>query len=188
MNRQLILVKHSLPAINANQPAREWLLSEEGKARAKRLAERLVHDQLDILATSPEPKARETTKILAARLGLSIQVLDDLHEHERSSVPYLCKPEFEAAVREFFENPDTLVFGSETANQAHERFSTAVYSLLSQNESSRIAFVSHGTVISLFVARIIGQSGFQIWSELGLPGFITLNMESKSLVALENIK
>jgi len=187
VNRQLILVKHSLPAINKDQPAREWLLSEEGRARAARLAERLIHDQPDILATSPEPKAKETAEILAGRLGLPIQVLDDLHEHERGSVPYFSKPEFESAIHEFFEKPETLVLGSETADQAHERFSKAVHSLLSLNERSRIAIVSHGTVISLFVSRITGRSGFQIWTELGLPGFIILDIGSKSLVDLENI-
>ena len=187
MNKQLILIKHSLPEINEDVPAREWILSQEGRARAQRLAERLIQFHPDSLASSPEPKAQETTEILSERLGLPIQSIADLHEHERSSVPYLSKPDFEAVVCEFFDNPDTLVFGTETAHQALERFSRAVDSLISQIESSRIAIVSHGTVISLFVARMTGRSGFQIWTELGLPGFVILNMESKSLVVLENI-
>jgi len=47
--------------------------------------------------------------------------------------------------------------------------------------------VSHGTVISLFVSRLTGQPGFGIWSGLGLPCFIVLDMQSKDLIAVENI-
>ena len=39
--RHLILVKHSLPEIMEDVPAREWILSAEGRARCKRLADRL---------------------------------------------------------------------------------------------------------------------------------------------------
>ncbi len=112
---------------------------------------------------------------------------DDLHEHERISVPYLSRAEFESAVREFFSNPDELVFGSETANQAHERFSRAVACALSQVDQSKIVIVAHGTVISLFVSRLTGQSGYEIWSGLGLPCLAVLDMQSKELIALENI-
>ena len=43
MNKYLILVKHSLPEIAENVPAHEWKLSEEGRVRARRLAERLIN-------------------------------------------------------------------------------------------------------------------------------------------------
>lgn len=187
MNRQLILVKHSLPEIKKDLPAREWSLSEEGKVRAERLADMLKMHQLNFLAASKEPKAMETAQIIAARCGVDLRVLEGLHEHERSSVPYLSKLEFETAVRKFFERPDTLVFGDETANQAHERFSDAMNSILFGNSNSKIAVVTHGTVISLYVSRLTGQTGFEIWSRLGLPSFVVLDIESNELIALENI-
>jgi broad specificity phosphatase PhoE len=187
VNRQLILVKHSLPEIKMDRPAREWSLAEEGKARAEGLADILKLHQLDFLAASKEPKAMETAQIIAARCGVDLRVLEGLHEHERSSAPYLSKLEFETAVRTFFEKPDTLVFGDETANQAHERFSNAIYSILSENSNSKIAIVTHGTVIALFVSRLTGQPGFEIWSRLGLPSFAVLDLESNKLIALENI-
>jgi broad specificity phosphatase PhoE len=187
VERQLIFVRHSIPEIRKDLPARKWQLSEEGRRRANRLAERLLHHQPEIVFTSAEPKAMETAEILAARFQLSVRVMDHLYEHQRILIPYLSEQEFEAAVREFFEKPDMLVFGSETADQAHERFSSSVDSILSENDNSKIAIVSHGTVISLFVSRLTGQPGFELWSQLGLPSHIVLDMQSKKLVALENI-
>lgn len=187
MNRQLILVRHSLPEIKKDLPAHEWKLSEEGKARAGRLADVLKSRGFDLLATSYEPKAIETARIVAAKCGVDFHLTADLHEHERSTTPYLSTPEFEAAIHEFFEKPDRLIFGDETANQAHERFSGAVYSILSENDTRKIVIVAHGTVISLFVSRLIGQPGFTIWAGLGLPGFIVLDLQTKEMIALENI-
>jgi broad specificity phosphatase PhoE len=187
LNRQLTLVRHSLPEIKQDLPAFEWRLSEEGKARAGRLADVLQSHGIDLIATSHEPKALETAQILADRYGLNPQTIAGLHEHDRRTVPYLSSSDFEAAVREFFEKPDRLVFGDETADQAHERFSGAVQSILSANKNSTIAIVAHGTVISLFVSRLTGKSGFKIWSELGLPCFVVLDIQSKQLIAIENI-
>ena len=187
MGQAVILVKHSLPEVKKDLPAREWKLSEEGRARAAWLAIVLKRHGFDFLAASKEPKAMETAQIIASKCGVEFRVLEGLHEHERNSVPYLSKTDFELAVRTFFERPDMLVFGNETAHQAHERFSEVVYSILSENNHSKIAIVSHGTVISLFVSGLTGLSGFQIWSELGLPGFVILDLHSKKLLALENI-
>jgi broad specificity phosphatase PhoE len=187
VSRQLTLVRHSLPEIEKDRPAREWRLSEEGKARARRLADVLRSHCFDFIATSNEPKAVETAQILADLYHLKPWVTAGLHEHERSIAPYLSQPDFEAAVRELFEKPDIPVSGDETANQAHERFSRAVHSILSDNKNSKIAIVAHGIVISMFVSRLTGKSGFQIWSELGLPCFVVLDMQSKELIALQNI-
>ena len=137
MNRNLLLVRHSVPEIHEDRPAREWQLSEEGRRRAGRLAERLLHEQLEIIITSPEAKAKETAEILAGRLVLPMQAIDNLHEHERGSAPFLTRSGFEATIREYFETPDTLVFGNETADQSHERFSRSVYSIITENDNSK---------------------------------------------------
>lgn len=187
MKKILILVKHSLPEIVEQLPAREWYLSEAGRFRAEHLAARLAYYKPEILISSVEPKAMETAEIVASKLGLTMQVLDGLHEHERTTTPFLSRHEFQNAVQEFFLRPDELVFGGETANEAHSRFSRAVKSVLQNHETSTIVIVSHGTVISLFVSRLTGASELSLWQELGLPGIVALDMNSNTIVAQENI-
>lgn len=182
MTKHLILVKHSLPEIREDLPAREWTLSKEGRVRAGHLAERLAPYQPQILVSSPEPKALETAGMIARKLQLSLQVVHDLHEHDRSNVPYLSKENFEASVQEFFRNPDRRVFGTETAEEAYDRFSRAIYSVLNTFQEKTIVAVSHGTVISLFVSRLTGRSDYSLWNQLGLPGYAVLDLQSKNLV------
>lgn len=187
MSRPLILVKHSKPEIREDLPAREWSLSEEGSILAGQLAERLSAYRPQVLVSSPEPKAVETAGMIARKHGLSLNLFHDLHEHDRCNVPYLSKQDFEKSVRQLFDHPDRRVFGNETANEACERFSRVVHSVLNIYKDKRIVVVSHGTVISLFVSGITGLSGYSLWDELGLPGFIVLEMQTKSLRTLENI-
>ena len=80
--------------------------------------------------------------------------------------PYLSKPEFQASIQEFLQRPNILVFGKETANQTYARFYRSVDSVLQCYLDKTIAIVAHGTVISLFVSRIIGMSDLLLWNEL----------------------
>jgi len=187
MKKHLILVKHSLPEIVENLPAREWELSEEGQIRARRLAERLSSFQPEYIISSVEPKARETAEIIAGRHNLKLHIADGLHEHDRSKTPYLSRDEFQAAMHEFFEKPDTLVFGSETADETYARFNQAVHSVLDCHSNETVVIVAHGTVISLFVSSLKGISGWSLWNELGLPSFVVIDVQSNTLVTRENI-
>lgn len=182
MKRYLILVKHSLPEIKKSIPPREWRLSDEGRVRAQRLAEDFSPFHPEAIFSSIEPKAKETAAIIAGRHNLELRVADDLHEHDRTGTAYLSKDQFQAALREFFEKPDTLVFGSETADEAHTRFSSAVHTIWRGYANKTIIIVSHGTVISLLVSRLVGISDLLLWSELGLPSYVVLDMQTNTLI------
>ena len=184
----LILVKHSLPEIVENTPASGWKLSVEGRGRCKRLAERLAKYKPDQIISSLEPKAKETADILAGELGLPASTLEGLHEHDRNHVGYLSNDKFQESIQEFFSRPEELVFGSETAGQAYRRFKAAVDSIWNLHPNQTLAIVTHGTVISLYVSHFIGIPGLPLWKELGLPSFVVLDVESKALLAKENIQ
>ncbi|HEU0291385.1 MAG TPA: histidine phosphatase family protein [Anaerolineales bacterium] len=185
--KPLILVKHSLPEIVEAIPAREWTLSEKGRQRARKLAELLIPYQPGAIACSVEPKARETAAILADNLGLAMQLVQGLHEHDRRASPYHSREDFQKLVQEFFEKPNMLVFGSETAAQSLARFREAVGSVLKSFEDKIIVIVAHGTVISLFVSWLTGCDGYTLWQKLGLPSFVLIDMESRELVKIENL-
>lgn len=171
----MILVKHAMPIIDPSLPAAEWALSAEGRVQSQELAERLRTYCPQAVISSQEPKARETAKIIAQHLDLSFTAMHDLHEHDRRGVPLLGQLEFQRAVSEFFANPHTLVFGRETAVDAHTRFRAALSTATSGNQSRTLVVVAHGTVISLFVARETGVEPYPLWQELGLPSFVVIS-------------
>jgi broad specificity phosphatase PhoE len=185
--KPLILVKHSSPEIVEDVPAREWTLSEEGRKCSHRLAGLLLLYQPEAIICSLEPKARETASILAKDLGLALDAVEGLHEHDRSSSPYYSSEEFQKFMQEFFEKPTVLVFGQETAAQSLARFRGAVERILKSYEDKSIIIVAHGTVISLFVAWSTGCDGYSLWRALGLPSFVLLDLQSRALMKIGNL-
>jgi broad specificity phosphatase PhoE len=186
MKKYLILVKHFLPEIKAEHPSNEWKLSTEGRLRVHRLAAKLMRFGPEAILTSSEAKAKETAEILASLFHLEMQVAEDLHEHDRTNTPFLSPEAFQESISEFFARPDQLVFGRETADQAHARFESAMESALNDHMGKTITIVSHGTVLSLFISRRTGISSWLRWNELGLLSFIVLDPELNTIIAREN--
>jgi broad specificity phosphatase PhoE len=177
----LILVRHSLPDIIPTLPASQWRLSVEGQRRCRILADRLAIYRPKAMVTSTEPKAIETGQLVAERLGLSQKTTVGLHEHERPDAGFGTREQFEASVAGLFARPDELIFGAETADQAHTRFRKAVDGVLAGYPHQTVAIVSHGTVMSLFMARATGLEPFPFWWRLGLPAFVVLSLPDLAL-------
>jgi broad specificity phosphatase PhoE len=172
-------------------PASQWQLSDEGRRRCETLAERLAAYDLATVVASEEPKAAETGQIVAEALGLPFETAPGLHEHERGVVKSLgSREEFQARVVRLFERPSELIFGHETADEAHVRFARAVTNVLEQhpvgNPSSpsgrSLAVVTHGTVMTLFIARANGLDPVPFWKRLGLPAFAVLSLPDLHLL------
>jgi broad specificity phosphatase PhoE len=181
----LLLVKHSLPEIEEQVPASQWHLSARGRRSCWPLAEELAPYAPDLLVCSLEPKAVETAQIVGDQLGIPVRPLPGLHEHERRTVTFLSRQEFEACAAKFFANPSELVFGEETAKQAGERFSRSIMAALAKHNGRNLAVISHGTVITLFVAQANQIEPFSFWKSLGLPSLVVLKlpgMELKTVV------
>lgn len=201
---KLILIRHSLPEIHSEVPASEWSLSADGRARCLLLAEQLMGYHIQALACSHEPKAIQTAAILGERLLLPVQPFDGLHEHLRQAMPWQGQTAFETRVRQFFAQPDNLVFGLETAVQAASRFTAAIHRLLKHYPSQTVAAVSHGTVMALFAAwaarnsstkpevpfpRRTAQSPvpvfdfdpFLLWMRLEIPAYLIFSLPDLQL-------
>ena len=184
----LILIKHSLPEIIPMIPAKQWKLSETGQVRCTILAEKIKPYSPDIVISSVEPKAIETAQIVAREINKPFCTFEGLHEHDRAGSEFLSKEQFETKVNNFFQHPDNLIMGRETARQACKRFSNALASLEKKYPNKSIAVVSHGTVITLFVEKITGLEPFSFWKKLDLPSFVVFSLPPLKLITtLESV-
>lgn len=181
--RQLILVRHSVPVQDGEVPASQWRLSEEGRRRCEALAAWLAEYEPAVVVSSVEPKAMETAQIVAGRLGIPWETMDDLHEHERP-LPGLApsREAFEAQVIHLLQEPGELVFGAETGEEARERFAEAIEQVLDKHRAGNVAVVTHGTVMSLFVSRVAGVDPVRFWQGLGLPAVAVLSLPDLELL------
>lgn len=182
--RRLILVRHSVPEVVADVPAREWRLSEEGRERAAALAGRLGQAAKPAaIVSSVEPKAVETAAILARTLGIPCETAEGLHEHDRSNIGWLGGDRFEAAVTDLFRRPEELVLGRETAAEALARVERAVAEALRRNPRGDVVVVTHGTVLTLLVRATNAVDAVAFWRSLAMPDRVVLALPERRLVS-----
>lgn len=184
--RRLFLVRHADTRIQDGVPAASWPLSERGGERARALAARIAPRGLECIYSSVEPKAIGTASELASVLEVPVRSIAGLHEHERSMVPLSSREAFEENIRRLFAEPAACTFGDESAEAAHIRFDEAVSPLIA-NSPDDLVVVTHGTVLTLFVAARCGVEPFQFWRNLGTPAAVTLTLPDFSLDAVVGV-
>ncbi len=86
-------------------------------------------------------------------------------------------------MRDLFAQPDSAVFGSESASAALTRFTAAVGRITS-DEPDDVVIVSHGTVISLYVGARADVSAAELWATLGFPSYVTLELPSHRIIEI----
>lgn len=169
----LVLVRHSLPALDWELSAPEWTLSKDGRARCEPLAERLVAYEPEAIAASTEPKALETAQLVGRELSLPVELDERLREQDRAGVGKLEAPDWERAMADVFARPHEIVLGRESLGAARRRFAEAIDERLKAVAGTVVA-VTHGTVMCAFVAERAGVDGLELWRSLDLPALVVL--------------
>jgi probable phosphoglycerate mutase len=138
-------------------PPADPSLSEIGREQARLVADWLAPEGFDAVYSSPMRRAVETAEPLAERLGLDIEIDDELAELDRGHHFYVPieelkatgDPRYEQLLRgELYGDVDIETFGRVA--------SLAVQRVLEANEGKRIAVFAHGGVINAFASRMLG--------------------------------
>jgi broad specificity phosphatase PhoE len=183
MCNNLILIRHSIPELDPSVPPNQWLLNEVGREQARLLARQLTTHSISNIMSSSEPKAIETAQIISTYLGLSTEIVPGLHEHERPLTNLSSEARYRKTIARLFSEPDKLTFGSETANEAGQRFDQSVQQLLRRYPDQGLAIVSHGTVMAMFAAIHSYIDPHTIWQRIGLPGALIFSRPQTRLTA-----
>jgi broad specificity phosphatase PhoE len=154
-------------------PPPTWPLTPAGRAAARRLARLPLFRDVSLVATSPEPKARDTAAPIAARAGLPLRQEDDLREVDRGRTPILARAEYVDLVRRYLTGE--RVEGWEPPDVAHGRFARCVDRLVAES-AGPLAVVSHGLVLSLW----LGLSPEE-WERIPLPAVAVADAETRRL-------
>ncbi|AFZ67920.1 histidine phosphatase family protein [Deinococcus peraridilitoris] len=180
--RFLHLVRHAHSRLEPDRPAHTWGLSDEGLDQAAALARHLMTrfpGRFARVVCSEEPKALQTTRALAVALAVPVVILPGVQEQARVTAPFFARQQdFQAALQAFFAYPGARVFGEESADEAHARFSAALSGLMQEKTGDELV-VTHGTVLSLLVARANHLDAYRFWrEELAMPMLLTLEWPS----------
>lgn len=146
------------PEVNVDPsiPVPRWGLSEVGKARTESVTRTGLPSGTTRVISSGERKAIETAQIIAAKLGVDVEVRETMHENDRSATGFLVADEFEAAANQFFGQPHVSVRGWERAVDAQLRIVRQVEQVLARDTPGDVLFVGHGGVGTLMYCHYSG--------------------------------
>jgi broad specificity phosphatase PhoE len=152
--------------------AERWPLSEKGRRGAGILARQDFWRQVDLIFSSPEPKAWHTAKPAARRWGIPLKIADCLHELRR---PWLVQ-DYQATVARLFAAPEESIADMEPAAQAARRITHCLKELVATYPKQTLAAVSHGLALTLFLAQLGGRwPTLAEWQSVPFAGFIVVD-------------
>ena len=149
-------LSHPQVNIDPDVPVPDWGLSIAGRARAEALAAAGWLRGTARVVCSAERKAIETAEVLAASLGLRVEIRAAMHENNRSATGYLPADEFEAVASQFFAEPSVSVRGWERAIDAQARIVAELEAVMAVAADGDTLFVGHGGVGTLLYCHFAG--------------------------------
>lgn len=179
---RLILVKHAMPMVTPGAPPTTWPLSEEGRVAARVLGDRLKVYAPAAIVASYEAKAFDTARAMAEPLGLTAGQDPGLGEHLNETGDFLERAVIEARIEQMFAQPNKLVHGEETGDQARERFAAAVHRQRKAHPRGTLVLVAHGRVIALWASRRLGVEAMPLWRRLGLPSALMIGERGYEII------
>ncbi len=159
MTTHIRYLTHPQVKIEPAVPVPSWGLSDVGRTRTEALANAGWLSETTQIISSGERKAIETAAIIAGELKVTVEVLDAMHENDRSTTGFLAPDEFETVADQFFAHPLASIRGWERAIDAQLRIVREVERVLARNRSGDVLFVGHGAVGTLLFCH---YSGFAI--------------------------
>lgn len=154
----LLLIRHALPLPSALGEGADPSLSQPGLRMAERLPSALSRHKVTRIVSSPQLRARQTAQPLADALDLTIEIDERLAEYDYGLAEYTPVEQMRS------EDPlklARLVNGhlpeGVDVDAFIERLHAAADQLITAaGGRDRIAVVSHGGVINVFLKRALG--------------------------------
>jgi probable phosphoglycerate mutase len=175
---ELLLIRHAEPVrVTADEtggaPA-DPELTARGHDQAARLAAWLAAEGVDHVTSSPLRRATQTAAPLAARLGLTTAVDDQLREYDAHADSYIPIEELREQKDERWQ---AMVegrwqdFGGEAPDVFRARVVSRLDAVIAEHPGERVAVVCHGGVVNVYLAALLGIDR-HLWFD---PGYTSIS-------------
>ena len=160
---ELLVIRHARP-VRAEAPeggSADPDLADVGRLQAEATADHLANEGIDHIVSSSMKRAVRTAEPLATKLGLAVEILDDLRESDHRSRVYVPAEEFsrdDPATAHYYD-PDADL--SETVfPDGYEEFRARVERgfehVVRTNRSRTVAVFCHGMVTGVYLQILLG--------------------------------
>ncbi len=157
------MIRHARPVRDeaAEGGSADPVLAELGHVQARATAEYLAGEGIDHIASSSMKRAMQTAEPLADRLGLSVEMLDDLRESDHRSRIYVPSEEWsrdDPAVAHYYDEDRDLsdTIFSDGYDEFRDRVERGFEHVIRTNRSRTVAVFCHGMVTGVYLQILLG--------------------------------
>ena len=160
---ELLVIRHARP-VRDEAPeggVADPDLADIGRLQASATADCLATEGIDHIVASSMKRALRTAEPLAGRLGLTVEVLDDLRESDHRSRVYVPSEEFsrdDPATAHYFD-PDTDInetLFSDGYDKFRARVERGFEHVIRTNRGRTVAVFCHGMVTGVYLQVLLG--------------------------------
>jgi len=157
----LFIIRHGRPVrhvVKEGEGSADPELSEVGLHQAERVADLLETVGIDHVVSSTMLRARQTAAPLAGRLGVTVELLDDIKESDHRSRSYVPSEEIRADdpdTAHYFEGDLMDTIFSDGYDNFEARVVRGFKHIIESNPSKRVAVFCHGMVTNVFIKTIL---------------------------------
>lgn len=170
-------------------------LTEKGRAQAVELAQKLSPEEINLLFTSPVPRARQTAALIGESLGIQPEISLALREFDVGEFEGRADDGSWEKFWQLFDqwlvqgDLDARITGGESYLEISARFMPFVEELVRRysQTDTRILLISHGGIYRLMLPLVLGNVS-QIFADthmLGNTEYVWAEWTEKGLMALE---
>lgn len=156
---QLILVRHAQPVriVNSAGPA-DPELAPIGLEQAERVPAALSHHRISRVVSSSQRRARDTAAPTATKLGLGVDIFDDLAEYDRDLPSYIPIEDAKVEFREVYERIKAGHLPDQIDGAAFKsRVLDAVTEIAAGTDpADTVVAFTHGGVVNVLLQEILG--------------------------------
>lgn len=131
-------------------------LNDEGRAKAEQLADNLQEQGIGKAISSALPRAVETAKIVADKLGIPHEQMPELNSWNIGDFDKMPDTEFKKAEKYFVQNPDEKEFEGKKIGESFNEYKDRVIQArqkIEQDNQGHTLVVNHGGNINAFEAH-----------------------------------
>ncbi|WP_314589882.1 histidine phosphatase family protein [Paenibacillus terrigena] len=160
-------------------------ISEAGAQAAKRVADILRNEAIDVVVSSPYARAILTVQPLADQENLRILPYEALQERFVEGRHHVSWEEKKQAVAKSFDDIDFAMDGGESTRAAQQRAIPVMEELLAAYYGKNIVIGTHGNIMTVIMNYYDSSYGFDFWNQTSMPDIYRMTFEGNLLQQID---
>ncbi|MBD3280100.1 hypothetical protein GF389_01070 [Candidatus Dojkabacteria bacterium] len=177
---KITFVRHSQTILQPEVPNPLWQLSDEGIQLSQELSKNGAIKDLDVIYSSLQTKALQTTLLLAKDNHIPIKTHSDLTELTSITIKFFS--DYEEKVKALYTGEIDQINGGETIEEGKTRLNKAIEEIANTEEPENIGIVAHGNILSIFASQFVDKTAYEIHQQIQMPDYAIFDYDAKKFL------